>query len=66
MEIFDAIVLNVLRKCNGCKAGLSVLVEGVGSAGWLRPYSRDFHRGNFIPEVVLMKQFHVQSVGSRL
>jgi hypothetical protein len=34
MEMFDAIVLNVLHKCNGCKEGLSVLVEGVGSAGW--------------------------------
>jgi hypothetical protein len=55
MEMFDAIVLNVLRKCNGCKAGLSVLVEGVGSAGWLRPCSRDFRHGNFIPEVVVMK-----------
>jgi hypothetical protein len=64
--MFDAIVLNVLRKCNGCKAGLYVLVEQVGSAGWLRPCSRDFRRGNFIPEVVLMKQFHVQSAGSRL
>jgi hypothetical protein len=39
--MFDAIVLNVLRKCNGCKAGLSVMVEGVGGAGWLCPCSRD-------------------------
>jgi hypothetical protein len=64
--MFDTIVLNVLRKCNGCKAGLSVMVEGVGSEGWLCPCSRDFCRGNFIPQVVLMKQFHVHSAGSRL
>jgi hypothetical protein len=64
--MFDAIVLNVLRKCNGCKAGLSVMVEGVGSAGWRCPCSRDFRLGNFIPQVVFMKQFHVMSAGSRL
>jgi hypothetical protein len=64
--MFVAIVLNVLRKYNGCKAGLCVMVEGVGGAGWLCPCSKVFRIGNFIPQVVLMKQFHVMSAGSRL
>jgi hypothetical protein len=39
--MFDAIVLNVLRKCNGCKVGLCVMVGEVGGAGWLCLCSRD-------------------------
>jgi hypothetical protein len=39
--MFDAILLNVLRKCNGCEAGLCVMVGGVEGAGWLCLCSRD-------------------------
>jgi hypothetical protein len=47
MEIFDAILLNVLWKCNGCEAGFYVMVGGVGGGGcglalfwdsWLRKF----------------------------
>ena len=41
MEIFDAIVLNVLRKCNGCEAWLCVMVGRVEGVGWLCLCSRD-------------------------
>jgi hypothetical protein len=48
--MFDAIVLNVLRKCNGCKAGLCVMVEGVGGrVGFvLAP-------GTFATEIIFLK-----------
>jgi hypothetical protein len=40
--MFDAIMLNVLRKCNGCEAGLRVMVGGVGGgAGGLCLCSRE-------------------------
>jgi hypothetical protein len=70
--MFDAIVLNMLCKCNGCKAGLRVMVGGVG--GWGGGGVRvgfvfapgTLRHANFIPQVVLIKHFYVMLASRQL
>jgi hypothetical protein len=60
MEIFDAVVLNVLCKCNGYEAGLCVMVGGgVGGWNWLCLALGILRYGNFSPQIVLIKQSHL-------
>jgi hypothetical protein len=51
--MFDAIVRNVLRQCNGCKAGLCVMVEGVG--GWGVRIGFILTPGTFAAEILFLK-----------
>jgi hypothetical protein len=53
--MFDAILLNVLRKCNGCKAGLCVMVGGVGVRVAFVFVLGTLRLRNFIPQIVLIK-----------
>jgi hypothetical protein len=55
--MFDAIVLNMLCKCNGCPPGPRV--GFVFAPGTLR-------HANFIPQVVLIKHFYVMLASRQL
>ena len=59
MEMFDAILLNVLHKYNGCEAWLYVMVgggeEGVGGQVGFVFAPGTLGCGTFIPQIVLIK-----------